>query len=188
MSKITNGKREAASDESTNTELLVGKGEGLAYGAALQYLTSMEASDHGETTVGDYNIAYVIEEAEGLYHMEDGKLQWHDPDNENCHIEVAVRNSADGRFLPGLTVWGIVAQSDGQPIGSYQLPFLWHPWIYHYGRNIKVPRDGKYILTVEIEPPEFPRHDRLNGKRFQDRITVNFNINIKTGRKISKAA
>ena len=74
MVHTTRGTETSSSDESSRTELLVGKLEGKAYGTALSYLTTMEASDSGEVQVEDYIIAYSIENAEGLYHMENGAL------------------------------------------------------------------------------------------------------------------
>lgn len=185
VERITHGDTYARSDESSLAEIGVGKAEGLAYGAALQYLSKLEASDAGEKQVGDFLIAYSIEKAEGLYHMRDGTLVWHEPTEENCHVEVAVRNAADGRFLPCLTVRATLTDEAGALIGSYEMPFLWHPWVYHYGRNWVVPHDGKYRLKIHIDPPQFPRHDLKNGKRFAAPVETNFEIEIKTGRKTS---
>ena len=186
--KTTHGDRFRSSDESSRVEIVVGKSEGKAYGAALAYLSMVEASDSGEQIVGDYAIAYAIEEAEGLYHARDGKLRWHEPKQENCHVEVSVRSAADGRFLPGLNVHAALIDSSGKEVGSHPLPFLWHPWIYHYGRNWKVARDGDYRLRIHVDAPDFPRHDRVNGKRFQESVDVEFAVRIKTGRKLSRAA
>lgn len=182
---ITHGDNYARSDESSLIEIGVGKAEGLAYGTALQYLSKLEASDAGEKQVGDFLIAYSIEDAEGLYHMKDGILRWHDPVEENCHVEIAVRNAADGRFLPCLTIRATLTDEAGVTSGSYEMPFLWHPWVYHYGRNWNVPHDGKYRLSIHIDPPQFPRHDRNNGNRFTTAVETDFDIEIKTGRKIS---
>lgn len=186
--KHTHGGELNKSDESSRPEIVVGAGEGKAYGAALTYLSKMEASDSGEQSAGDYVVAYAIEDAEGLYHMRNGQLQWVEHQEENCHIEVAVRSAADGRFLPGLKVTATLLSADGKELGTNQLPFLWHPWIYHYGRNWSVPADGTYTLRIHIDVPEFPRHDRVNGKRFQQPVDVQFTVQIKTGRKVSKAA
>lgn len=183
--KVTHGDTYTHSDESSRTEIGLAKGEGLAYGAALEYLTRVEASDWGEKNAGDYVVAYSIEDAEDLYHMRDGRLEWHQPEKENCHLEIAVRNAADGRFLPCLTVQATLVDADGSTIGSHPMPFLWHPWIYHYGRNWVVPHDGRYTMKIHIDVPTFPRHDRINGDRFREPVDLEFAVNIKTGRKIS---
>ena len=185
----THGTTYDKSDESTLTEIGVGKAEGAAYAGALKYLTTMEASDSGQQEIGDYLIAYSIENAEGLYHMESGQLVWHEPKEENCHLEIAVCNAADGRFLPGLKVHAKLTESaTGKSIGDYELPFLWHPWVYHYGKNLAIPRDEKYKLNVHVDAPDFARHDRVNGRRFHDALDATFEITIKTGRKQSQAA
>ncbi len=185
--KLTHGDDYDKSNESSVTEIGIGKAEGAAYGGALKYLTTVEASDSGETTDGDYSIAYSIEDAEGLYHMQNGQLEWHEPTTENCHLEIAVRNASDGRFLPGLKVSATLEDNAGKHVGSYELPFLWHPWVYHYGCNLRVPAGGTYRLQVRVEAPTFPRHDRVNGHRFLKPAEVQFSIKIEPGRKRSAA-
>jgi uncharacterized protein involved in high-affinity Fe2+ transport len=121
-----------------------------------------------------------------MYHLRDGQLEWHEPADENAHVEVVVRDAADGRFIPGLTVYTTLLDSSGQAIGTHQQPFLWHPWLYHYGRNWRVPGDGSYTLRVRIEPPDFMRHDKINGNRFIEPIEVEFrDVTIRTGQKRS---
>jgi hypothetical protein len=180
----THGGTCARSEESSLTEIAVGKAEGLAYGAALRYLASLEASDSGEKQAGDYLVAYSIEDAEGLYMMRNGRLQWQEPNDENCHLEISVRSAADGRFIPCLNVGATLTSKEGNLIGAYEMPFLWHPCVYHYGRNCIVPRDGEYRLQVHIEVPGFPRHDRNNGDRFTTPTDVQFDVKIKTGREM----
>jgi hypothetical protein len=46
--------------------------------------------------------------------------------------------------------------------------------IYHDGRNWWLPGDGKYAIRVRIEPPDFPRRDRINGRRYADPVEVEF--------------
>jgi uncharacterized protein involved in high-affinity Fe2+ transport len=54
--------------------------------------------------------------------------------------------------------------------------------IYHYGRNWALPADGDYTLRVHIEPPQFMRHDEVNGKRFQEPVEVEFSdVHIERG-------
>ena len=37
------------------------------------------------------------------------------------------------------------------------MPFLWHPYLYHYGTNAKVPGEGPYTVRVRIDPDAQPR-------------------------------
>src|SRR5205823_4373556 len=100
--------------------------------------------------------------------------------------EVSVRDGADGRFIPGLTVVATLIGPDGQEIGTHEQPFLWHPWLYHYGRNWHVPASGIYTLRIHIEAPEFHRHDKENGTRYAEPAEVEFrDVKIKTGQKMS---
>lgn len=174
------------SDESGLLEIGVSKAEGVAYGAALKYLTKMEASDSGEMNAGDYTVPYSLEDAEGLYHIRNGRLEWHKPREENCHVEIVVRNAAmDGSF-PWLVVQATFTDANGTTIGSHEMPFLWHPWVYHHGRNRVVPHNGRYSMKVHIDAPTFPRHDRKNGRQFASPVDVDFEVTIKTGRKLSR--
>jgi hypothetical protein len=60
---------------------------------------------------------------------------------------------------------------------------LWHPWIYHYGRNWEVPGEGDYTVHVRIEAPTFMRHDHENGKRYAKPVEVAFTRHIAPGQK-----
>jgi hypothetical protein len=54
------------------------------------------------------------------------------------------------------------------------MPFLWHPYLYHYGTNAKVPGEGPYTVRVQIQAPTFMRHDPVNGKRYAEPVRVVF--------------
>ena len=90
------------SDEANEEQLRLAKEQGEALQRAIDEMTKSEAYDGGEQRAGDYLIGYAVEEAEGLYHLWDGRLGWQEPEHENVHVEVAVRDGADGRFIPGL--------------------------------------------------------------------------------------
>lgn len=171
------------SDEATEEQLRLANEQGHQYKVALEHMTNKVADDGGEVAAGDYLVGYAVEKAEGMYMFHDGSLEWHEPaKDENVHIEVAVRDGADGRFLPGLDVQVTVLDGEGKEIGTHKQPFLWHPWLFHYGRNWHVPGDGTYKLKVRIEPPTFMRHDRENGKRYTKPEVVEFDrVSIETG-------
>lgn len=172
------------SDEAKPEELEMAREQGNTYVTALQHMAKEVADSGGEKKVGNYVVAYAVENAEGMYHLKAGELVWQDPKNENCHIEISVRDGADNRFIPGLAVSVTVVDSNENEIGCHKQEFLWHPWLYHYGRNWQVPADGKYKLVVNIEAPKFMRHDKKNGLRFAEDIEVRFeDVKIKTGKK-----
>ena len=173
-----------ASEEAKPNQLEMAGDQGDAYVRALEEMATNVATDGGIKRAGDYIVAYAVESAEGMYHLENGELVWKKPEEENCHIEISVRDAADNRFIPGLTVHVRVTASDGVDVGRHQQMFLWHPWLYHYGRNWKVPADGRYTLDVSIEAPKFARHDPKNGKRYADDVEVTFeDVKIETGSK-----
>lgn len=171
-----------ASSESTEDQLKLAKKQGEAYAAAMKGMDKESGADLARA--GEYEVALVVEEAEGMWHMHDGELTWQEPAGENAHIEVAVRDAADGRFIPGLAVT-VTVGPDGKNLGSHQQRFLWHPWLYHYGRNWEVPGEGDYTVQVKIDPPTFMRHDHENGMRFTDAVEVEFTRHIKPGQKLA---
>jgi hypothetical protein len=176
-----------ASNEATVEELEVARREGDAYGDALKAM----ADEDGVvvTRAGDYLIAFVNEEAEGMYERAGDRLVWREAAPEaTVHLEVAVADGADGRFVPGLGVHVQVDQ-DGRTLVSTDLPFLWHPFLYHYGSNAKLPGTGPYDVTVTVDAPQFMRHDPVNGRRYAETVTARFEkVTFASGRKESPEA
>jgi uncharacterized protein involved in high-affinity Fe2+ transport len=177
----------AVSDEAEKDQLKLAKQQGKAYQKTLKEMTENEAADGGTKEADDYLVGYAVEEAEGMYEWNsEGDLVWRNPDKENAHVEITVMDKLDGRFIPSLEVTASLTSSDGQEIGPHEQPFLWHSWLYHYGRNWVVPASGSYSLQVTIQPPKFLRHDKANGNRYQKPVTVTFDdVHIATGQKIS---
>ncbi|HEX8157312.1 MAG TPA: iron transporter [Solirubrobacteraceae bacterium] len=163
-----------SSSEADAKQLDLARKQGEAYREALEYMANEVAHDGGLQPKDQYLIGYAVEEAEGMYEWEDGELVWHEPEDENLHVEIAVCDGSDGRFVPGLTVYGTLIDPDGNDLGTHEHPLLWHPMIYHYGRNWTVPADGEYTLKIRVEPPKFMRHDEINGKRFGEPVETEF--------------
>ncbi len=184
MAKNTSYPPMRSSDEANKKQLEMARAQGQAMQEAAEHMMKEEADDGAAKHVGDYLIGYAVETAEGMYMPDGDDLVWQAPDEENLHVEVVVADASDKRFIPGLTVHATLIGPDGKKVGTHQQPFLWHPWLYHYGRNWKVPGDGTYKLRVEVERPTFGRHDKENGKRFAEGVTVEFdNVQVKTGQK-----
>jgi hypothetical protein len=170
------------SSEASQEQLDAAKAQGDAYGRAVQIMTTKVADGGGQQRAGDYVVGYALEKAEGMYQLDGGELRWQKPQDENLHLEVIVSDAADGRFVPGLTVRVTVVAEDGTEVGTHEQPLLWHPMLYHYGRNWKVPGDGTYTVRVHIDPAPFGRHDEKNGKRYVEPVDVEFNgVQVSTG-------
>lgn len=170
------------SDEVDEHQLKLAKKAGAAYYEALQYMANDVAHTGGMQEAGDYIVAFAQEEAEGMYHLKNGSLEWVEPGDENCHIEVAVLDAADHRFLPHLDIEATLIDDAGDEVATFECRFLWHPGLFHYGRNVKVPGGGTYDLRVRVAAPTFARHDQTNGDRYGEPVEVTFEgIDIKTG-------
>ncbi|MCA9972183.1 MAG: iron transporter, partial [Anaerolineales bacterium] len=139
------------SDEATKEQLDLAREQGEVMGKALNHMLAEVADDGQEKKAGPYLISYAIEDAEGMYQMKNGELKWQEPEDENVHVEIAVRDAADGRFVPNLNVHVRLIDSRNNDVGYHRQPFIWHPWLYHYGRNWQVPGDGDYRLHVHVE-------------------------------------
>lgn len=177
----------AESNEATVEQLAVARDQGDSYRRGVEAMAAEEAAVTRHA--GEYLIAFVTEDAEGMYELADGDLMWREAaDDANVHLEVAVADAGDGRFVPGLAV-RVDVERDGRQILSTDLPFLWHPFLYHYGANAAVPDAGPFDVTVHIEPPAFMRHDPINGRRFMEPVHARFeSVRFGTGRKPSPDA
>lgn len=172
-------------DEATQEGLQLVQEVGDAYRRSVQHFISKVAQVGDIRDVGDMTIGVAAEEAEPLFHLIGGTLQLKEPpEGANAHLEVVVMDRADGRFIPGLHVEATLSGDEGE-VGTFVLPFLWHPTMYHYGTNVRIPRPGAtYSLAVAIEPPTFHRHDKVNGKRYATAVSARFDgLAIKGGRK-----
>jgi len=172
------------SDEADRKQLQMARQEGDAYHRSLLYMAHDVADAGGEQQAGDYIVAFAQERAEGMYMLrKEGQLEWVEPADENCHLEISVSDAADGRFIPALDITATLVAADGKAIGPFAVPFLWHPGLYHYGRNVELPGDGRYTIRIRIAAPTFMRHDRINGRRYAETIEVAFkDVQLKTGR------
>jgi hypothetical protein len=163
------------SEEASEKQLELARRQGDVLRSALDVMIGEVADDGQEIEYGPYLIGYAIEDAEGMYHRDDdGELVWQEPDKENIHVEISVRDKADGRFVPYLDIEARLIDSEGNDVGLHRQPFLWHPWLYHYGRNWIIEKGGDYTLEVRIKAPDFPRHDKKNGKRYSEDDEVSF--------------
>lgn len=146
--------------------------QGEAYQRALEYMQTETAC--AQTEADDYIITLACEEAEGMYHKQaDGSLEWTIPAPEdNQHVEVAVQSKLDKRFMPGLDISCKLFDDKGELVGEKVQPYIWHPFLDHYGINWKIPGEGDYTAEITIKQPTFCRHDEFIGKLFQRDVTV----------------
>jgi uncharacterized protein involved in high-affinity Fe2+ transport len=124
---------------------------------------------------GDYNVAVVVKQAHGFWEVRDGKLNYVMPDSNIgpiVHIEVSVRDVTTGRFIPGLNVRATLLDSRKREVNTYVMPFMWHPWMNHYGLNVAVPRTGRYTVRVRADVPSFRRYGSTAMKKFDRPVDV----------------
>jgi hypothetical protein len=160
--------REPAAEDASQAHVAEG-------GNYLRMLDAMLESAAGrKQQAGDYWIAYAVEPAQGLYRLQDGHWQWVEPTTENTHIQIMVADRYDGRFIPELEIYAVLFDPDHNEIGERRQYFHWHPELHHYGRNWTIAKSGAYRLRVRIEIPDFARHGKKEGARYEEPVEVEF--------------
>lgn len=167
------------------TKIKLAEQQGSAFQEAVDYLKEIVAG-YQEQVVDDYIVTVCAEEAEGMYHLEDGELTWEDPaEGLNAHLEIIIQDADDKRFIPQLDVVATLYSEDQEMEQEKQHPFLWHPYVFHYGANWKIPKEGNYSVEVKISAPRFHRHDVVKGKKYPRQVTLHFgNLKMETDRKL----
>lgn len=145
--------------------------QGETYELALEKMK--EEDVHASIEFEDYIISVCCEKAEGMYMQHDNDLRWMIPHREdNQHVEIVVQDKDDKRFLPGLNIFCTLYNEKMEEIAILNIPFIWHPFLFHYGMNCKIPGKGSYTVKVTVLKPMFHRHDEVMGKRYQNDVTV----------------
>lgn len=145
----------------------------------------MHEDPHAIIEVDNYIITASFEPAEGMYMIQsDLSLKWITPEKQdNQHMEVIVQDKDDRRFIPYLDV-SLVLYSKKEVVFHNQVPFIWHPFVFHYGINGSIPGEGEYIPEVFIKMPTFHRHDEVRGKRYTKDVQVKLgSVHLTPGKK-----
>lgn len=147
-----------------------------------------QASSGGEKQQGGMIVTYAIEYAEAFWRFSPSGNFRYTIENENsnadnAHLEVAPRDPRTGRFIPAATVTTeTVSPEGGSP--RQDTPILWHSWLYHFGKNVRVPRAGSYTLNVTVTPTPVPHYGRATGNMWWAPASVSFpGARIRTGGK-----
>jgi hypothetical protein len=111
-------------------------------------------AEGGETTAGEWRVAYIVEPAEPWF--EGGRFREPAP-GETHHIEILPIEAETGRVVPEVPITVDVLDSFGEVVDSQSLHFFYAEF-FHYANNFSIPRDGTYTLRASIEPPAFRRH------------------------------
>lgn len=152
--------------------------QGTAYHDALQQLIDTDAHVGGMQEVQDVIVAFAVTDATGMYVQNaETDLAWKEPDNANAHLIIAVMDAADNRFLPYLDIDATVFSPEDEQ--EFDVPFVWHPYMFHYGRNVEIPENTPIDIRIHVDTPTFDRHDRRQGDRYTSPVEVVFE-NIET--------
>ena len=134
----------------------------------------LEELVHTVKKIDDYIVTVAFEGAEGMYRVEkDGEIGWVKPGKFGAmHAQIIIQDRDDKRFVPNLDVSVRIFDNEGTVISEEEAPFMWHPFVFHYGLETVLPDEGEYIIEVKINTPTFPRHTKNHGKRYQTTVTA----------------
>jgi Fe2+ transport protein len=141
-----------------------GNGSGAAAqvpaGVAEQYATLEKEikAEGGETTVGPWRIAYIVEPAEPWFVAEGGQHVHREPAaGETHHIEIIPFEASTGRVVPNVPIRLEIVDAGGTVVEGKPLNFYYGEF-FHYANNFTVPKAGTYTLRAALQPPTFLRH------------------------------
>ena len=132
----------------------------IPQGVVSQYtVLEQEIKDAGgQTTVGPWRIAYIVEAAEPWYHDENGQQHFREAaPGETHHIEIIPIEAATGRIIPDVPIHLEVVDAAGNVVDSKALNFYYAEF-FHYANNFSIPQAGTYTLRAKLDPPAFLRH------------------------------
>ncbi|HEY1582653.1 MAG TPA: hypothetical protein VGF73_06110 [Chthoniobacterales bacterium] len=171
------------------SQLRLARAQGDAFAGTVKAMFK-QANDGHQKEIDDYHVVCAVEYAEAWWFYRDGKNFDYKYEEElsakhNCHVEIAPVDARTGRFLPAPNVAATLIEEDnGQSLGKAGEHFMWHPWLYHYGDNWRVPHGGNYRIIAHFDQPNFRRYGRTAGRRFTHAVDLAFgHIHIKTGEK-----
>jgi uncharacterized protein involved in high-affinity Fe2+ transport len=165
----------------------IARQEGTATDRPIAALLRGANTSGSQLSSGDYKVAVIVQPARGYWEARNGKLSYVDSNNNVgsvVHMDVIIRDATTGRLLPGLNVRATVLNSRKKEIGTYAMPFMWHPWMNHYGLDVAVPENGRYTIRVRADAPAFRRYGSTALRKFNRVIDAEFrNVRLATPKK-----
>ncbi len=151
------------------------RGEGDVIDRPLSEMLRSADVSGSQVRSGDYKVALVVHAARGTWEARNGELSYERPNNNIgpvAHLDVIVRDATTGRFVPGLKVRATILDSRRREIDTYSMPFMWHPWMNHYGLNVPVPGKGRYTVRIRADAPAFRRFGSTALRKFNKAVDV----------------
>lgn len=165
----------ATEAEEGESDLAAGQASALRRTLVNMYKTAIGGKDQ---RVGDYIVANANEYSEAYWYFDTGHFvlatEMENSAARNSHVEVAVMDAETGRFVPGLRVQATLTDANGREVGSHAEPLMWHPWLWHYGENWRIPHNGRYRVHVHFDAPDFARYGRKAGHIMGEPVDCDF--------------
>ncbi len=116
------------------------------------------AENGGETTSGEWRVAYILEKAEPWYAPEGDQFSFRQPaPDETNHIEIIPFEASTGRIVPDVPIRLEIIDGSGDVVQDKDLNFLYSGF-FHYANNFAIPAPGQYTLRATLGSPSFLRH------------------------------
>jgi len=138
------------------------------------YNLYMEELIHVVKKTDDYIVTVAFGATEGMYEMQtDKSLEWVTPEGYGfVHMSVVIQDRDDKRFVPNLEVFVRLYDNDNKLITESEAPFLWNPYVFHYGMDLTIPEEGNYTAEVTIKRPDFNRQNKDHGNKYTNDVTI----------------
>jgi hypothetical protein len=163
--------------DATQTSDVTNRAPGVPQGVAAQYrqIADEVAAEGGEQRVGPWQIAYIVEPAEGWFETVDGERRWRaHTAAETHHIEILPIEASTGRLVPNVPITLELLDAQGDRVARRRLP-MYYAEFFHYANNFAIPRDGTYTLRATLGAPDLRRHgDRTEAPALAEGATATF--------------
>ncbi len=135
---------------------------------------AIEDRVHTSKRTGDYIVTVAVELADGKYERQsNGELDWETPEQYGTmHVSVFIQDRDFKQFVPYLEVSTRTYDKTGKVVNESVAPFIWNPYVYHYGYDTMFLEDGEYYIEVTIKSPKFDAEHFGHGKRYTDDVVV----------------
>ncbi|MGE4424946.1 MAG: iron transporter [Solirubrobacteraceae bacterium] len=127
-------------------------GDHAAHGGSIKLGTAEEGDLRVEVAAMPEAVEFTVAEGD--------RMRKHPPaPGDNAHVMVLVSDAESRDRLPDSAVTAQFVGPDGRDVHNGPLyPMIGMGVGLHYGDNMRLPEDGKYVATIVVSPPRIGRH------------------------------
>jgi hypothetical protein len=138
---------------------------------------TMEMRRLGSASAGERKVELDVSAPVTFSVYEGEKLVKHAPTKgQNAHVMLLLSDAQTGDRLPDATITLRITDAAGKVVSSGpQYPMIGMGMGIHYGDNVSLPKNGKYVARLVVGPPRIGRHaDTTNRWNTTTRMSIPF--------------